>query len=37
MIKTLIIATSHKTRGGITSVINAHKKASSGKNIIANG
>lgn len=26
MIKTLIIATSHKTRGGITSVINAHKK-----------
>jgi glycosyltransferase involved in cell wall biosynthesis len=26
MYKVLIIATSHKTRGGITSVINAHKK-----------
>lgn len=26
MYKVLIIATSHKTRSGITSVINAHKK-----------
>ena len=26
MHKVLVIGTSHKTRGGITSVINAHKK-----------
>lgn len=35
--KVLIVATSHKTRGGITAVIEAHKKEFNGRSFIVNG
>lgn len=37
MFKVLVIATSRKTRGGITSVVKAHEKENSGIIIIVNG
>lgn len=37
MPKVLVVATSRKTRGGITSVVNAHEKESSGRSTIADG
>ena len=35
--KVLVVATSRKTRGGITSVIKAHETGEQWKSIIANG
>lgn len=37
MTKVLVVATSRKTRGGITSVIKAHETGEQWKNIIADG
>lgn len=37
MSKVLIVATSRKTRGGITSVIKAHETGEQWKNFIASG
>ena len=37
MAKVLVVATSRKTRGGITSVVKAHEKGNSGMIIIVNG
>lgn len=37
MTKVLVIATSRKTRGGITSVIKAHETGEQWENFIANG
>lgn len=37
MAKVLVIATSRKTRGGITSVVKAHETGEQWKNIIVGG
>lgn len=37
MTKVLVVATSRKTRGGITSVIKAHETGEQWKSIIADG